>query len=474
MDIRKISDHHHRILRTEEMNTNVDILAGEQLLKGIKEDDTLKQIKKVASLPSIQGNAVLMPDGHQGYGMPIGGVAAFSTGEKGIISPSMVGFDINCGVRVLKTSLTSEDIRGRKEQLANLLFNKIPTGTGKGGILEVTESEMDEILDKGMEWMLENGYAREEDLESCEDGGNLDGDSSKVSDKAKNRGKEQVGSLGSGNHFLEIQEVQEVYDEETAGKFGLEKDQIVIMIHCGSRGLGHQVCKDYTKEMREEFPEIDEKLPDDKLMYAPIKSDLGQNYLKAMNAAANFAYVNRQAITHQIREEIPRIFDEEVNINLLYDVCHNIAKIEPHEVEGSEREVIVHRKGATRAFPAGRPELPEKYSETGQPVLLPGTMGTESYILSGSEESLEKSFGSSPHGSGRTGSRTQGREEHEAGRVKKRLRQEGVEVKARSPKTIEEETPEIYKDVSEVVESAVENNLSSLTCKLKPLVNIKG
>ena len=380
----------------------------------------------------------------------------------------------NCGVRVLKTSLKYEDVKGREEQLANIMFNKIPCGLGKGGYIETDEEDLIEILEKGAEWMLENGHAEESDLERCEENGRLPGNPEKVPKKAKKRGVKQVGSLGSGNHFLEIQRVGEVFNGNKAEAYGLEEDQIVVMIHSGSRGLGHQTCTDYLRKFEKNYPEIVEEIPEKELIYAPIQDELAQDYKQAMYAAANYAWANRQAITEGIRDCLDTIFDGEVETELLYDVCHNIAKEETHEVDGEMKDVIVHRKGATRAMPAGREEVPDVYSEVGQPVLIPGSMGTSSYILSGGEKSPELSFGSTAHGAGRLKSRTQAKQDYWGGDVQDDLEREGIYVKAASGSTIAEEAPGSYKDVDEVIKVSDELGIGEKVAKLRPIVNIKG
>ena len=379
----------------------------------------------------------------------------------------------NCGVRVLKTDLTYEDVKGREQQLANIMFSKIPCGLGKGGYIDTDEEDLVEILEKGAEWMLENGHAKESDLKRCEENGRLPGNPEKIPEKAKKRGLNQVGSLGSGNHFLEIQRVGEIFNEDKAEAYGLNEDQVVIMIHSGSRGLGHQTCTYYLREFEKNYPEIVEEIPDKELIYAPIQDELGQDYKEAMYSAANYAWANRQAITEGIRECLDTIFDD-VETELLYDVCHNIAKEETHEVDGEEKEVIVHRKGATRAMPAGRPEVPDVYSDVGQPVLIPGSMGTSSYILSGGEKSLDLSFGSTAHGAGRLKSRTQAKQDYYGRDVQDELKREGIYVKAASGSTIAEEAPGSYKDVDEVIKVSDELGIGEKVARLRPLVNIKG
>ena len=472
MNIEKVSENIYEIEKTGEMNVPARIYASEKLLEEIKNDDTLKQIKNVAELPGIQKHSIVMPDGHQGYGFPIGGVAAINM-EEGVISPGGIGYDINCGVRVLKTDLTAEDIKGREQQIANILFNKIPCGLGGGGYIDTSKEDLEEILEKGMDWMLENGHAKESDLERCEENGRLPGKPEKVPKKAKDRGRNQVGSLGSGNHFLEVQVVSEVFNQDKADAYSLEEDQVVVMIHSGSRGLGHQTCTNYLREFEKNYPEIVEKIPDKELIYAPIEDQLAKDYRYAMYAAANFAWANRQAMTEGIRDCLDTLFDD-VKVDLVYDVCHNIAKEETHTVDGEDKDVLVHRKGATRAMPAGREEVPEVYSEVGQPVLIPGTMGTSSYILSGGQKSLELSFGSTAHGAGRLKSRTQSKQDYWGEDIQKDLKRKGIHIKAASGSTIAEEAPGSYKDVDEVIEVSDSLGIGKKVVKMRPVVNIKG
>lgn len=472
MELNKVSENIYEIEKSGDMNVPGRIYASEELLEEIRQDRTLQQVKNVATLPGIQKYSIVMPDGHQGYGFPIGGVAAVDA-ENGVISPGGIGYDINCGVRVLRTNLDYSDVQGREQQLANLLFNKIPSGLGKGGHIDTDREDILEVLEKGMEWMLENGYAKEEDLEHCEENGRLNGDADKVPDEAIDRGLNQLGSLGSGNHFLEVQRVRETYNQEKAEAYGLKEDQIVVMIHSGSRGLGHQTCTEYLRKFEKNYPEIVEKIPDKELIYAPLEDRLGQDYWYAMNAAANFAWANRQAMTHAVRQALGLIFDD-VEVELVYDVCHNIAKKEKHTINGEEKELLVHRKGATRAMPAGRPEVPEAYQNTGQPVLIPGTMGTSSYILSGGQKSLELSFGSTAHGAGRLKSRTQAKKDYRGERLQKELEREGVYVKAASGATVAEEAPGAYKDVDEVIRVSDELGIGEKVARMTPVTNIKG
>jgi tRNA-splicing ligase RtcB len=451
--------------------TPVKIYASDDLVEGMKQDGTLEQARNMAGLPGAVDKVCVMPDGHRGYGFPIGGVAAFDARE-GIISPGSIGFDINCGVRLLKTDLSREDIRGREQRLANILYSKIPAGLGGGGLVDTSREELQQVLDRGVEWMVENGYGREEDLRNCEENGSLPGDHAKVPDKAKERGNGQIGSLGSGNHFLEVQVVDEIFDADTAAAYGLEEGQVVVMIHSGSRGLGHQTCTEYVRRFEKEYPDVADGLEDVDLIYAPLDEQPARDYRDAMYAAANYAWANRQGITHGVRKALKELFDADAE--LVYDVCHNIAKQETHRMGDEERELMIHRKGATRAFPAGREEVPETYRQVGQPVLIPGSMGARSYVLSGGERSLELSFGSAAHGAGRLKSRTQAKEEHSGKRLQKQLERDGVTVKARSVETIEEEAPDAYKDIDEVVRVSHKLGIGHRVAAMEPVVNIKG
>ncbi len=471
METEKISEYTYRI-KTPEMNVPAKIYASEKLLEQIKQDSTLKQACNMASLPGVQKHVCVMPDGHQGYGFPIGGVAAFDA-QKGLISPGGIGFDINCGIRVLKTGLTAEDIKGKEEQLANILYSKVPVGLGKGGYIDINEEQLDRVLEKGVEWMHQNGYATEKDLERCEEKGRLPGKPDKVPEEAKKRGLNQLGSLGSGNHFLEIQVVEEVFNEDTAEAYGLEKNQVLVMIHSGSRGLGHQTCSNFVRRFEKAYPEIAEEIPEKNLIYAPIKSEEAQDYISAMYAAANFAWCNRQAMTEAVRECFETLLDHK-EVELVYDVCHNIAKEETHEVNGEKRDVIVHRKGATRAFPSGHEKVPEIYRDVGQPVLIPGTMGTSSYILSGGEASMSLSFGSTAHGAGRVKSRSQSKQDYWGEDIQKDLKRKGIHVKAVSGSTMAEEAPGSYKDVDEVIKVSDSLGIGKKVVKMRPVVNIKG
>ncbi|MDY6768846.1 MAG: RtcB family protein, partial [Candidatus Nanohaloarchaea archaeon] len=429
-------------------------------------------------LPGIHKYACVLPDAHQGYGMPVGGVVALDV-ENGGISPGSVGYDINCGVRVVTTNLSYSDIKGKEEQLANILFQKVPSGLGKGAVAgSLSVEAVEDICRNGMKWAVENDYAVEDDMEHCEDEGFRENAAPEnISEKAKDRARHQVGSLGSGNHFLEVQRVADIYDEGTAADYGLEEDQIVVTIHCGSRGLGHQVCSDYLRKIEQEHAEELEALPDKELAYAPAGSDLEDEYYGAMNAAINFAWVNRQLVMHQTRKCFERIFDqswEDMGMHMLYDVAHNIGKKETHDIDGEQREVYVHRKGSTRAFPAGHSEVPAAYRDVGQPVLIPGSMGASSYVLKGTETAMEKTFGSSAHGAGRLMSRTQAKKDFWGGDVQTDLEREGIYVKAQSGSTIAEEAPGVYKDVDEVVRVTDAVGIGEKVARMRPVVNIKG
>ncbi len=474
----RISDFEWELPQTGSMHVPVRVFASDEILSHIRDDKTLQQAQDITHFPGIHKYACVLPDAHQGYGMPVGGVVALDT-ETGGISPGAIGYDINCGVRVMRTNLTYDDIKGKEQQLANILFQKIPSGLGKGSVAgTVTTDTIDEICTRGVQWALENGYAVEDDLLHCEDEGVRDqADPSHLSDKAKGRARHQVGSLGSGNHFMEVQRVGDIYDEETAAEFGLEEDQVVIMIHCGSRGLGHQVCTDFLRKIEQQHSDLLDELPNKELAYAPAGSNLEQEYYEAMNAAINFAWVNRQLIMHKTRECFATIFDRswaDMDMHLLYDVAHNIGKRETHNINGEEREVYVHRKGSTRAFPAGHDQVPRAYRDVGQPVLLPGSMGTSSYILKGTETAMEKTFGSSAHGAGRTMSRTQAKNEYWGEDVQKDLERRQIFVKAQSGSTIAEEAPGVYKDVDEVVRVTDAVGIGEKVARMHPIVNIKG
>jgi len=471
MTIKKISKNEWEIPKEGKMLVPGRIFASEKLMKNIEKDGkTIEQVQNVAMLPGIVGKSYAMPDAHQGYGFSIGGVAAFDI-EKGVISPGGVGYDINCGVRLLATNISKEEFMKKREQILNEIFKNVPSGVGKGGELKLTDEEIKNVLELGAKWAVEKGYGTKEDLERIEDFGSLKGNSSKVTPRAKARGRDQLGTIGSGNHFVEIQEVQEIFDEKTAKAFGIEKGQITIMIHTGSRGLGHQTASDYIHLMEKEYGF--KKLPDRELVCAPINSKLGVDYREAMNSAANFAFANRQLITNQVRKSFQKFFPK-IKIPLVYDVCHNIAKFEEHNISGKKQMVCVHRKGATRSFGPGRKELPKIYQKTGQPVIIPGSMGTFSYLLVGTKEAEELSLASTAHGAGRVMSRSSAIRDLDFDKMNKELNSNDILLKAGSKKGAVEESPEAYKDVNEVVRVSDELGIGKIVARMKPLAVIKG
>jgi len=449
------------------------IYANDEMIKHIEKDQTKEQVANVATLPGLVGRSLAMPDAHQGYGFCIGGVAAADLDE-GIVSAGGVGFDINCGVRLLSSPFEVNDVKPKIEQILNQLFRDIPCGTGRKGLLEVTKNELDDVLRDGVKWAVKNKYGNEEDIYHIEEYGKIpNADPSLVSSHAKDRGHHQLGTLGSGNHFLEIQFVSDVFDSEVASKFGLFKNQIVILIHSGSRGLGHQVCTDYLEIMQSGMKKYGITVVDRQLACVPIQSKEGQNYLKAMAASANFAFANRQMITHWTREAFQKIIGSG-DLKIVYDVCHNIAKYEEHEIDGSRKRVLVHRKGATRAFPKNHPSLPQDLRDVGQPVLIPGSMGTCSYVLVGTEQAMKETFGSSCHGAGRSKSRTQAKKETSADQLLEEMKVKGIFVRGETKSGLTEEKPDAYKDVSQVVEVVHGAGIARKVAKLVPLAVMKG
>ncbi|MCH7647547.1 MAG: RtcB family protein [Nitrosopumilus sp.] len=459
------------------MKVPVRIFADEPLLQKMLSDRTIMQAQNVSCIPGIVGQSIVLPDGHEGYGFPVGGVAAMDA-EEGMISPGGVGYDINCGVRLLRSNLTEQTVRSKLKELVNDLFSSIPSGVGSKGAVRLTHSELDEVLVKGVSWAIDHGYGSSDDSDVCEENGQIkNADPNKVSDKAKKRGAPQLGSLGSGNHFLEVQKVTEIHDEEAANRMGIKEGTITILIHCGSRGFGHQVCSDYLRVSEQAMRKYDIHLPDRELACVPNTSEEGESYRKAMFAALNFAWSNRQMITHWTRKSFERVFNQtesDLDMKLVYDVSHNIAKVEKHKVDGRERNVVVHRKGATRAFPANRDEIPSRYRDLGQPVLVPGSMGTASWILLGQPNSMNLSFGSTAHGAGRTMSRTKARRNYNEDDVKKSLNDKGIFVKALTRDGIVEETPQAYKDVDAVVNVSHNLGIATKVAKLVPIGVIKG
>lgn len=462
------------IERTGRMNVDGVIYASEELI-GEMDDMVAKQVSNVASLPGIVGCSYAMPDAHWGYGFCIGGVAAFDPGKGGVISAGGVGFDIACGVRTLHTGLTEKDMKPRRrERIADALFRHIPAGVGSRGKISLSVKKLDELLTGGAAWAVEHGFGKPEDLRYIESGGKMPGaDPSKVSDQAKKRQLEEMGTLGSGNHYLEIQQVAEVYDSDIAKAFGIEKGDIKISIHCGSRGLGHQIGTDYLKKMALSAKEYGIELAERELACGPLNSEVGKSYLGAMRSGINCALANRQILMHLVRE----VFEEELpsaEIRLLYDVSHNTCQEEEHEIDGQKRRLFVHRKGATRAFGPSHPDLPSEYRKAGQPVLIGGTMGTASYILAGTEQGRGRSLSSACHGAGRNMSRKAATKRWQGKDVMRHLAGEGILIRSRSLRGIAEEAPQAYKDVSEVVEATDKAGLAKKVAKLVPLVCVKG
>ncbi|NWG37456.1 RtcB family protein [Nitrososphaera sp.] len=458
------------------MKVPVTIYANESLLSKMVTDRTIDQAANVATLPGVRKHVVVLPDGHEGYGFPVGGVAATDV-EEGVISPGGVGYDINCGVRLVRTNLTEKDLRPKLKDLVNELFRSIPSGVGSEGAIRLTRSELDELLVEGVRWAVERGYGTQHDAEVCEENGTMKGaDPASVSDTARKRGAPQLGSLGSGNHFLEVQKVDRIYDERAAKAMGIEKEgQLTVLIHCGSRGFGHQICTDYLRVSEAALRRYNITLPDRELACVPNNSKEGENYRKAMFSALNFAWANRQMITHWTRKTFEKVFGGNLEMDLVYDVAHNIAKVERHKVDGGGmREVVVHRKGATRAFPAGMEQVPAKYRALGQPVIIPGSMGTASWILLGGKNSMELSFGSTAHGAGRTMSRSAAKRSYTAEGVKGTLESRGIYVKALTREGVVEETPEAYKDVDAVANVSHELGIATKVARLLPMGVIKG
>lgn len=463
---------------SKKMNVPVTIYADDNLILKMSEDRTLDQAVNVSTLPGVRKHVVVLPDGHEGYGFPVGGVAATDM-EEGIISPGGVGYDINCGVRLLRSNLNVNQVKPHLKDLVNELFNSIPSGVGSEGAIKLTRSELDELLIEGVDWAIEHGYGYKQDSEVCEEKGRMIGaDPESVSDMARKRGSPQLGSLGSGNHFLEIQQIQEIFDENAANVMGLEKGKITVLIHCGSRGFGHQVCSDYLRYSEKSLKKYNIELIDRELACIPNNSIEGENYRKAMYSALNFAWSNRQIITHFTRKTFEKIFSSSetgLDMKLVYDVAHNIAKVERHKVDGEGmRDLVIHRKGATRAFPAGMEQVPEKYRQIGQPVIIPGSMGTASWILVGNKKSLDLSFGSTAHGAGRTMSRGAAKRSSTVEKVKAELDSKGIYIKALTKNGIVEETPLAYKDVDSVVNVSDKLGIATKVAKLVPIGVIKG
>jgi len=457
--------------------TTEGIIYVDETLEQELELDSVRQVANVATLPGIVGNSLAMPDIHTGYGFPIGGVAAFDT-EEGVISPGGVGYDINCGVRLLKSNLTKEEVEPKIRELVDLLYTHIPSGVGSTGKIKLSPEDAKKVVKKGAIWAIEQGFGEAEDLQRIESYGCIEGaDPDVISKKAYERGKDQLGTLGSGNHFLEVQYVAEVYEPEIASVMGLIKGQVTVMIHTGSRGFGHQICEDYVKVMLQSVRKYGIELPDKELACVPFRSREGQQYFSAMKGAANYAWANRQCLMHWTREVFLRLFKlspKELGMKIVYDVAHNIAKEEFHTVEGKQKKLIVHRKGATRAFPKGHPELPDCYKEIGQPVLIPGDMGRVSFVLVGLEKAMYETFGSTCHGAGRLLSRNQAIKQARGRSIKQEMAERGIIVRSAGKETLAEEMPDAYKDVSNVVDVIHNAGIARKIAKFKPIGVIKG
>jgi len=475
--VKKIDEWRYLIPKKGAMRVPGLIFSSSELMPNIKDDRSLLQVVNVATLPGIVKHSLAMPDIHWGYGFPIGGVAAFRM-EDGIVSPGGVGYDINCGVRLITTALVASEVRPRIKELVLALFRNIPTGVGSRGEIRLSAKEQRNVAAEGASWAVKKGMGTEEDLERTEDQGVIRGaDPGAVSERAYKRGHDELGTLGSGNHFLEIQTVDEIYDQDKARAFNLFEGQLTVLIHSGSRGFGHQICDDFLKEMGTKVKEAGFDLPDRQLACAYVTSDAGKRYLSAMACAANYAWANRQIIMHWTRDTFEKILamgPNELKMELLYDVCHNIAKLEQHVVDKKKVTLCVHRKGATRSLPPGHPDVPVVYREAGQPVLIPGDMGTYSFVLAGSEQAMDETFGSTCHGAGRMLSRKQAIKAAKGRAIHRELEDKGIYVQSRGRTTLKEEMPEAYKDISLVVEAVHMAGLAKKVARLRPLGVIKG
>ncbi len=479
--LEKIDDYSWRIPQKFKQGMRVPglVLANEALLDKMRTDRTLEQCANVAHLPGIYKNAITLPDGHEGYGFPIGGVAATDYDE-GVISPGGVGYDINCGVRLLSTTLTEPEIRPKLAQLTGSIFENVPSGLGsRRKDFKISQGDLDKLAVEGVQWLIDRGMGWKNDGEHCEERGQMkNANPDKVSSTAKNRGLTQIGTLGSGNHFLEIQKVDKIYDRETAKAFGVEAEgQVTVMIHCGSRGYGHQVCSDYLRVMEHAVQKYKINLPDRELACAPGNSNEARDYIEAMACAVNYAFANRQAIMHWVRQSFQQVYHEDpekFGLKLVYDVAHNIAKVETHKIENTNKKVWVHRKGATRAFPAGHTEIPQDYRKHGQPVLIPGSMGTSSWILVGKEKAMDVSFGSTAHGAGRMMSRSAAKRQFWGGDIKTALEKRGIVVRAASTMVLAEEADPAYKNVDVVAEVSDKLGIATKVARLVPIAVVKG
>ncbi len=475
--LRKIDEFRWEIPREGAMRVPGLIIASEKLISKIDSERVVEQVRNVATLPGIVGHSLAMPDAHWGYGACVGGVAAFDS-DGGIVSPGIAGYDLSCGIRLLSTGLQAAQVKADLPRLMDALFAAVPSGVGIGGPLRVNAKEMRGVFRHGAKWAVSRGFGEAADLDACEDGGFLpDAGEDVPSERAVERGNDQLGTLGSGNHFLEVQEVDEIFDPKVAETFGLSRGQLVLMIHTGSRGCGYQVCTDYLQIIRKASHRFGIKLPDAQLASAPVESPEAQEYLAAMRAASNFARANRQVITQRAREAMEQTLQRsprDLDVRVVYDVSHNLIKKETHVVEGKEKKLFVHRKGATRAFPPGHLDIPERYREVGQPVLLPGSMGTHSYVLVGTEQAMKETWGTTAHGAGRRMSRTQAAKQTNGGELLRELLKQGVHVRTDSLRGLAEEAPFAYKDVSEVVEACHRSGISRKIARMRPIGVVKG
>jgi tRNA-splicing ligase RtcB len=478
--LNKIDNYRWEIPKTYKAGMRVPglVYADEAMMAVIKEEQSLEQVANVAFLPGIVRRSMAMPDIHWGYGFPIGGVAATRVSD-GVVSPGGVGYDINCGVRLMRTNLNENEAKPKIRELINHLFNNVPSGLGSEGKIRVSDKEMDEVLLNGAHWAVKRGFGLQDDLEVTEETGRMPGaNPDKVSARAKKRGAPQSGTLGSGNHFLEVQVVREIHNEAAARAMGIERiGQVLLLIHTGSRGLGHQVCDDYLRIMEQAVQRYNIKLPDRQLACAPVESNEGKDYLAAMACAANYAWANRQCITHWARESFAKVFGKslaELGMQQIYDVAHNIAKLEEHAVEGKPVKLCIHRKGATRAFPAGHKDVPRRYKDIGQPVLIPGDMGRRSFVAVGTDKAMAETFGSTCHGAGRVQSRGAAKRDLRGSDVANELLARGILVKAGSMASLAEEASQAYKDVSEVVEVTHQAGISLKVAMASPMGVIKG
>lgn len=478
-DLKQVDTYVWEIPKTfrEDMRVPARVYASRPLMEDALTDRSIAQLVNATTLPGIVGYAIAMPDVHQGYGFPVGGVAATRLPD-GVISPGSIGYDINCGVRLLASDVYADEVEPYLGDLASALYENCPSGLGKGGRFHLSLDDLDEVLERGAQWCLGQGMATDEDVRHCEQSGRLPNAApDQVSARAHERGRDQLGTLGSGNHFLELDAVVSTYEEEAADAFGLRPGQVVLQIHCGSRGLGHQVCTDYVRSFQQALQRYQITLPDRELVCAPLNSPEGEAYVGAMQAAANFAFANRQTLSHLAREAFERVLAPKglpFQLRQVYDVAHNIGKIEQHTVNGETMDVCVHRKGATRAFAPGSLDVPEDYREVGQPVLVPGSMGTASYVLAGTEGAMQQTFGSTCHGAGRTMSRTAARKQVRGQNLEKELTGRGIRIRAGSMRGLAEEAPLAYKQVEEVIEVVEGAGIARAVARLEPLAVIKG